>query len=404
MATRASKGLGLFGNPSPPWKPPPKARGLQPTRLFVQRLFVHPCRSLERWQGGGVKGLRCRVKVHVCPSLAPPPAPVSPACPCPGTCGPRGWGGPKTRGWDGPPGRESSGAWQGRDGHVPRCGLCPQPLHLIFATGPRSASGARLRAAHPASAGEDPDSTGVLGATLPQFPHCWTKAGNQEWAVRKRELMELIHVGHTQPGSGLGASLSPVATAMHPPGAVPSPGDIAAAPSQCPAWPRWHDAGAEPHGGQLLPAPGSPGPPPPAANYPVSSPKGARPAGSSPAARSPPPPLCPHRMPGDGNRRCSGRGMPAVPGPPAWRTGPCRAPTPSRPAVRKKGCGSGRCRRETPMGRRRQGSGWRGPRGDGTRGRGKAELLLQVLATHLPAFVPQFPLYSVLPLSGRGFH
>lgn len=113
---------------------------------------------------------------------------------------------------------------------------------------------------------------------------------------------------------------------MHPPRAVPSPRVHRCSPMPAPrlgiklAWPQWRGSGAEPCGGGLLPAPGSPGSPATSSKVPSFFSKwwqSVQPAGSSPAARSPPPPICPHQMPSDGNRGCSGRATPAVPGLPA---------------------------------------------------------------------------------------
>lgn len=142
---------------------------------------------------------------------------------------------------------------------------------------------------------------------------------------------------------------------MHPPRAVPSPRVHRCSPMAAPrlgiklAWPQWRGSGAEPCGGGLLPAPGSPGSPATSSKVPSFFSKwwqSVQPAGSSPAARSPPPPILPQQMPSDGNRRCSGmlrrcqqcqdsqHGCQAL----GWCTGPCHAPTPSQWAVRKKGC------------------------------------------------------------------
>lgn len=93
-------------------------------------------------------------------------APVSPDCHCLVTHGPQGYGGTGTA----PPGG-NSGAWQGSHGHVPPRGLCPQPLHLSFATDPAPA----------------PVTPAAPNRPCLSFP-----------AAQPRGITELIPVGHTR--------------------------------------------------------------------------------------------------------------------------------------------------------------------------------------------------------------
>lgn len=281
---------------------------------------------------------------------------------------PGGWRGLKT-GWDRSPGRGSSGAWQGRDRHVPCSGLCPQPLLFTSATGPWSAAGCSL------------PCTGHGGWEQP--PPCLSfPTAGQGWqrgaGWQEGELMALTRVGHTRlmkhvggahaPGGRPVVSLSATAAPTHSPGLSSAPG-----PSLGP-----------------IPAPGRQWAP----NYPESAPEGTASRILTPA----------HTRPWEQEMRrkgdVSGARIPSVL--------LVLRPLPRSRAVPELCNGRGAADLATAAGKHQRAGDNEGP-ASGTlqrRGEGKREasIILQVSATHLPTLVPQFPLCLMPPFSGRSFH